>query len=460
MSTQIVQTNVAITLPPAPSTLLGTGAIISQGGTTLSAGTRSLLTSAADLTGILAGSKANLSLVVSGSGPYLVTVTTASAHGFTVGDTLELTLSGMTPAAYNGTYQCTIIDGTTFSYTIPTNPGSLTVPGVVTDADVAELTAQVNTFFAQGSQVSVYVLELGQGSSAQGVTALSAFITANPELIFAFLVPSEWDGESTFKTFLATFNAPTKIIQFFITSTTGTYSAYASTLKSAFVLVPAPGTPSSEFTCAAPFYRVLSYAPSSSNQVPQLGFSFVYGVTPWSGLGIQATLAAMKAAGVNYIYTGAEGGLSNTILEWGSTMDGQQFNFWYSVYWMQINQDLNISNAVINGSNNPAAPLYNNQQGINRLQAVARDTCVTAVSYGLALGNVVTTQLSQAQFAANVSAGLYAGQVVVNAVPFDNWNALNPSAYRIGQYGGLSVAYSPQLGFQQIIININATETV
>ncbi len=74
--------------------------------------------------------------------------------------------------------------------------------------------------------------------------------------------------------------------------------------------------------------------------------------------------------------------------------------------------------------------------------------------------NVITTQLSAAQFAAAYNAGQFIGQTVVNADPFLTYAAENPTHYKIGQYNGISVLFTPQLGFEQILINVNATEVV
>ena len=49
------------------------------------------------------------------------TLTTASAHGLITGN--RVTISGATPAAYNGTFVITVTGATTFTYTMLSNPG-------------------------------------------------------------------------------------------------------------------------------------------------------------------------------------------------------------------------------------------------------------------------------------------------------------------------------------------------
>lgn len=92
------------------------------------------------------------SVVVTGSAnPYTATFTTATAHGFNVGDTV--TLAGNTPSGYNGTFEVIATNyGTmTFAVQLTTNPGALTVAG----------TAQIA---AGSSTLSVTVLSIHTNS--------------------------------------------------------------------------------------------------------------------------------------------------------------------------------------------------------------------------------------------------------------------------------------------------------
>jgi hypothetical protein len=61
----------------------------------------------------------------------------------------------------------------------------------------AELQTMGATFFAQGTSIGAYVLELGvQTSGAAGIEALNAWITNNPGIFYAYLVPAAWDNTS------------------------------------------------------------------------------------------------------------------------------------------------------------------------------------------------------------------------------------------------------------------------
>ena len=220
------------------------------------------------------------------------------------------------------------------------------------------------------------------------------------------------------------------------------------------------GVPNTEFTIASLAWNWTHNDPSTTNKVAPFAFKFLYGVTAFPTQGNSALLATMKAANVNWVGSGAEGGIADNIILWGTTEDGQQANYWYSVDWMQINLDLDTANAVINGSNDPINPLYYNQQGINSLQAVAVSTCKRGITYGLVLGTVTIVTLDGPVLDENLDTGLYTDQTVVNAVPFVTYSIENPSDYALGKYAGLSVIYTPQLGFTNIVYNVLVTELI
>jgi hypothetical protein len=430
MSNSIVQVNVSQQIAQTPSTLQQTGALISQGATTLAAGTYSLITDIADLTALLVGGKALSALAWASS---VVTATTAAPHGYTIGDILQLTLAGNTPAGYNGTFTATITTTTQFTYPLASNPGTATVFGTVTVEDVSELVAMGTTFFAQGNTLSTYVLELGAGNALDGTVALSTFINASPQFFYAYLTPRSWGVSTDFVAFAANYNSTTAKTYFFVTTTTGFYTSFPAVDKSVRTMIEAPTIPTTEFSIASWFYTELNKLPSATNLSSPSAFKFLTGVTPYPTLNNSALLATLKTAGVNVVGTGAEGGISNTILLWGTGMDLNDASYWYSVDWVQINVNLDVSNAVINGSNNPLNPLYFDQNGINRLQAVAQGTMTRGISFGLINSSVAT---------------------IVSAIPFLLYVTQNPGDYKIGRYSGLAVSYVPARGFIQIIFNV------
>ena len=471
--------NVSQQLAPTPSVLQRTGAVISQGSTNLTPGTYSLpLPNLTSLTPLLMGGVAITSLTWT-AGMVTMTVPTET---YTIGDTFLITVYGSiastVPSGYNGTYLATVVSATTLTYMLTTNPGTATTMGFYTLEDVAETYGALTTYFAQPGAGAVYVLELGPGNATDGVTALLAFMTETPGFFYSYLLPHDWGVDSTFYTnFALNYTSPEAKVYFHVTTTLAFWQTngplqttlpnlFLPTLKDLVVSIeaptvaamwmnPTPDTLPTEFSAAAGWAVTLRNNPSPTNQVTQAAFSYLYGVTAYPTFGNSSLLLSLKNNNINFVGAGQEGGLTNTIWMYGATLDGNDFNkYWYSVDNVQINLDLYTTAAVINGSNNPLAPLNYNQAGINTLQGVAGSVMQSEIAYSLALGTLVLTQLSGTAFAAAIESGQFAGQVVVNAVPFLSYAQINPSDYSVGLYQGLSVAYTVQNGFKQIVYNV------
>lgn len=549
--TQITQVEVFQQIPPTPSTLQKSGALISQGATNTSPGTYTLLTSSSSLSPIIQNGKAVTSITqTSGT----ATVTTTTAHGFLVGDSLWITIVGATPAAYSGTFYCTVTTTTAFTYAVPsgtTTPATGTITYTV--EDVAELNQMVTTFFAQqgATNQAVWVLELGAGNAADGCPFLGTWIAANPDIFYLYVVPREWDAQPAYLTLLASYQSPTAKTYFLTTTTLATYQVYTAQMKDVLALIEAPaygawsanaltavsysaggapppfagvvtatttaahgiavgqwfqisgctptgyngwfqaqagttgstlvyysltaltaesalgtlvvsyyssgGIGSAEFSIAAIAFVILNNSPTGGNKVPPLNYAFLYGVTLFPTKGNSALITTLNTANVSIVGNAQIGGLSEAMVYGGNTMDGNQFLWWYSINWAQINGQLNLNNYVINGSNTKASPVYLNQSGINGGQAVIAQTFATGVTFGLALGTVTQTELDSATFAQELADGTFAGQIVVNAIPFADYFATNEGQYPKGIYNGYTCVYSPQVGFNSIVFTIIAS---
>jgi len=333
-----------------------------------------------------------------------------------------------------------------------TGSPTFTLPGA------AELLEMATTFFAQGSGQGVYVLELGAGTFVAAIAALSTYITNNPNAFYSYLVPRGWDGVSSFLTLLASFETDTSQTYFFITTTLATYADYTSSMKCAITLIEAPGVSTTEFSMAAVFWVTLNYAPSSSNRITPLNLAFLFGVTAYPAAGNSAQLATLQAANVNYVGSAGIGNVSGTILIGGNNMDGNPFNYWYSVDWVQINVMIAITAALIAGSNNPANPIYYNQAGINALQQVAISVMAQGLGAGLVLNPIKALTLSAVAWAAALDADTFGSYTAINADPFPSYVTENPSDYNSGLYKGFSILYVPLRGFAQITFNVTVSQ--
>src|SRR5208282_3323313 len=249
----------------APSSLQETGAFISQGGTNQAKSSLTLLTTLASLTPLLAPALPIATAVWSGN---LVTITITAGHGIPAGETINGVISGVSPGGYNGTFACTYVNTTQFTYPLGVNPGlaTTTVATFIFESQV-ELLAMATTFFAQGSGLSVYVLELGIGNPADGVNTLTTFI-GNPTVpIYSYLLPREWATQTTAVT-LAKNNSSTTSKMYFWFTTPFTSMPTFYNIKSIVFWVEASaasGIPVTELSAAADFWHTLDYSPSPSN---------------------------------------------------------------------------------------------------------------------------------------------------------------------------------------------------
>jgi hypothetical protein len=433
---QIVNLTAVLTVAPVPSQLQQSGAFVSTGGTTLTTGTYLYCGQLSTLTGVLQ---------TSGSGNY------------------------------------------------------------------AELNTMGTTFFAQGSSVGAYVLELGtQTSGAAGIEALNTWIVANPGQFYAYLLPAAWDntsevvgsvivtaggsgyttaptvafsggGGGTGATATATvFNgavtgvtvtnpgsgytsaptvtfsgagtgaaatanlaselniiasdyaSPTGKTYFFVTTTVANVATYQPN-KSVYTFVPSPTATSQEFGAAAHFYQWLVNNPSATNQLAPMAYRYVYGVTAWPATGYAANIQTVLSAYGNINLVPPQGGITETCIFKGNTMDGSQASWWYGIDWYQIRVTNDLADEVVNGSNEEPPLLYN-QDGVNQLAGVALRDLNTAISFGCALSGTIT------------------------ATSFSAYTTANPANYKAGIYQGLGANIVGQNGFLQVGILLDAIE--
>ncbi|MFV8979851.1 hypothetical protein [Serratia fonticola] len=298
-----------------------------------------------------------------------------------------------------------------------------------TAATYAAVNAAVTTFFAQGNSLGIYIMEVGAVVDA-GIDAVAAYM-ADPEVRFyTYLVPVAWDGNAKLVTLGRNNAANTSMVYFFIDTDAGPSKYHYKTIKS-FVATQKSADPTI-CNSAAAMWQFISASPSDINKVPPMAFRYLIGVTALVAKGAVKTLLTTNY--VNYVGTGAEGGISNTVYFNGMSSDGNDLTYWYSVDWIQINVQMALANEIFNGSNNPINPLYYEQRGIDRLQNRAQSVFNSGVTYGLVNGNPV-----------------------VGAVPFRTYVKNNPNDYAIGRYAGLSAEYTPMRGFMKIIFNVVVT---
>jgi hypothetical protein len=408
----------------------------------------------------------------------IVTVTMAApiTPTYAANDVPQASISGVTPSAFNYSGPITITDSTHFTYPLSVSPGTVTIQGVMQPQLAIELSQMASTFFSQGNMVTVWVLELGWANSiTANASALQTWLNINPRSFYGYLLPRLIGSTSVdiqaFEAIFKQYQAPESMTYFWLTVTPVTTAILDTTYKDVIQFIEAPtvtdtvsgnrSNPQGEFTAAAMFYNAMAYLPSNINTVAPMAFKYLYGVTAYPTQNQGPTLVQFKRDFTNYVSTGAEGGIAYNIVYEGVTRDGYDyFNWWWTIDWVQINVNLNLSNAIINGSNNALAPLYYNQPGINFLETVLFNTMNSAATFGMVLGRLTMTELDGPALINAINQGTFAGQCDVNAVPFINYALANPGHYKIGEYDGLSTLFIPARGFIHILVLITASSLV
>jgi len=116
-----------------------------------------------------------LTMTRGGTGNLTATVTTSVAHGLVTGNTI--TVSGTTPAEFNGTYRITVTGGTTFTYTMATAPSgdastvgtyiiTYSITGVNGDQLVGVTLHKERLFFVEENSLSFFYLPVDSISGA------------------------------------------------------------------------------------------------------------------------------------------------------------------------------------------------------------------------------------------------------------------------------------------------------
>jgi hypothetical protein len=288
------------------------------------------------------------------------------------------------------------------------------------------------------------------GGAAQGTTTSAHGVSPGQWFQLAGSLPAGWNG--WFKALPGTTGST---LNFAVPSSLGAETQLGTLIQS---LYASAGVPlATEFSAASMWWRMLNPNPSPTNQVTTLNQAYISGVTPFPMQGNASLLAALATGNVNIVGLAASGGASNTMVQGGNNQDGNPWNYWYSVDWVQVSTQLALTVYIQNGANNQQAPVMYNQSGINGGQTVLAGTMKQGQGYGLVLNQVKIVQLSGADWTAALDANTYAGYTAIEADPFASYVVENPDDYPAGIYNGYAIDYTPLIGFQSITIAINVS---
>ena len=439
----IVDIVISVQTAPIANNLQRNSVLVSQGGTTLPAGTTQLVASPKDITPLLQP-PLPISSIQWSSG--VVTVVVSGTIPLAAGASAQYTIAGVSPSAYNGTFTVTGVSSTSFTFSLSNDPGTTQTLGTATPAAVAEVRSMGNSFFAGGASIATTVLELGLASGPDAVAALRAYLEENALQNYVYVVPRSWATRQDFSILVSSYDSPTSMTYFAVTATRTNLQTVGATFtghKSVLLYAESDEdlATQSVFGAAALTYLIVSQNPTATQKLLPLGPRPVFGVQPskWTS----AERGLFLKYFVNYPDVGTEAGLTSTVLKGNTYASGDFFEYWYASDKTAINEHLALANAIVNGNANAINPLKFDQRGIERLQQVAQVTIDSLVAAGVLL-----------------PANQATGTGIVNAVDFLTYTNQNPSDYHKGIYRGLSVTVIPARSFTHVTFNMAVTDLV
>jgi len=374
-----------------------------------------------------------------------------------------------------------------------------------------ELDAMATTFFAQGSTVGAYVVELGAQTTADaGVAALQTWITNNPDVFYAYLTPASWgdvvdevgsvtitDGGTGYTAApTVTFSAPSSG-----TTATGTATISGGVVTGVTITDPGSGyTTTPTVTFSAPnsgttatgtvsLVSPLDVLVADYSSPDSKTYFFITDTSAGSGLYIPNKAAFVFVPSTTAPST--EFGCAAPFYQWlrndpstSSKLAPMQYRFLYGVTpWSRANNATtinsilsNYSNLALTGSEGGLTStclfkgmLGSGEQasgwfGIDWIQIQAKQSLAAAIINGsnnnpplLYNETGVKTLAAVAQQIANNAVTFGCAQsAVISFIPFSTYIAANPNDYAAGVYNGLTCTATFAEGFEEITFNLDA----
>ncbi len=377
----------------------------------------------------------------------------------------------------------------------------------------AELTNMATTFFSQGNSVGLYLLELGLGTVVDTEIAdLQAWITNNPGVFYAYLVPANWDyskdevgsvtitngGSGYITAPTVTFSAPT-------TGTTATGTATIQNGAVVAVTITNPGNgyttaPTVTFTAptsgttatgtanlasalnilassyASPTGKTYFFATTSSANLPNYSTQkAVFATVPSP----TATASEFQAAMPFYQWLNNNPGAANPlapmayryaygVTPWAPTGNQPAMTTVLSAYGNLIytGAEGGISTACLFKGTTMDGEQASWWYGIDWIQIQIKQALAAAIINGsnsnpplLYNQAGINTLQAVAQNVANTAVQFgCALSATVSATPFATYVAQNPGDYNAGIYNGLSMTVVGVSGFLTITFNLDAVQ--
>jgi len=375
----------------------------------------------------------------------LFKVTTSGAHDQPIGVVAKATIiDTVGKASHNHTddYIATSTTVLTAGSSHTTDQGTNT-GGQVLDTDAAQLLYQVTAFYAQGSDIPVWVLDIGTDTQPNGVAYLSAWLDLHSKEWAAILLPNYW-GTTATATMCAKFDPLLGDCSFVMLNWLSNYTKFEG-INSIQFFSQAVGVSvySNESIAAKGLYEICSNFPTAAAPLRQFHLRYIKGdnTRPYQYddvisndlLGKNVTFADTNHVGaahpLKFVGGKTMDSLNGTTTQNYSNRDVMQ-------YWAakKVKYDLEraLEQRIIDGANNSAIRLNLDDSGgyhcINEMVSLVQNYIdSTAIPSGLLQSGTVT------------------------AIPYAEFKADYPLDYAARTYAGLSITIVTFNGFNHVI---------
>lgn len=303
-------------------------------------------------------------------------------------------------------------------------------------------------FFANNATGSAFVLEVGAivgGDPGTNIAALATHITNGIDVCGHYSVPDDFYGDADYAALVTLYAGDDPVYKFSNHITHGTapdeQTAFAGLTGKSNWFAVYPSAVSTENAVGAMVGIMASsvYDVSPTNKMTPLQYKQVVGVTAEK---LNTTMRnALTNNAVNYVGTIQ----SVTVLFNGRYADNFSWDYRFSERVTLQDIQNSLLALIINGANVPAASVPYNQEGIDKLLAVAnsraafRKSCNMVTDYSQHIDNTGTTLVDKDSFL---------------ATDYYTYKAANTAKYQAGEYDGLSGFIEIGKFFRKVTFNV------
>lgn len=322
-----------------------------------------------------------------------VVIFTAAGHGFPANITTSVTFTDFEPLSYNGVENVYVIGVNKLSY-IPKTRGALPVIsnfGQVLDTNAAELAAMGATFFKH-ADFPVNILELGNDTVANAISAFSEFLTTNEKRFHAYVLPLGWSN-ADFKDLASNYSSLDKYPIFFLPSNLTNIAEFVGNELYNVVACRESNSKSkesNEYIAAGLAGIYLNRFPTEKTPLGQTLWQYAIGLSAYEFSDSNDPLIAdFDANNLTYVVDCAEGGLSNKAFSGCRLMTTDPVDMIgkWSVNYMITEFERIYAREIIQSANNPNKRLmlsnFHGRATFKRLQTIGQGIIDKAIDAGI-----------------------------------------------------------------------------